>query len=675
MDWTELVKPEKIPSLAAGLVIWAWFFAWAPSRCFKAGIALEDPPIFLKLPPFKWFQRLALLGVIFIALQLDLGKTISEIAPDRLIGPAVAALLSIILLFALPEMTAHGRIQREESPGEWKTPMLVLFRWIWLGLMLLLALPGVEEFFGGVSPAVGAGLAVAGALIFLLWWGLPGMAVARLAEDDDPLAISILSTVRWIGLPAWLRFKIQSGSGGKVSAKSGEQKLCPTCMRPIDAIDAYESLKFDACPHCTELIPPVFNIEDYIKHYADRIKELSDAKASGRKASRPGKHENDIVQRIMRAMLTMAVRDRATDLHLVAEGQSFMVRGRTDGILYTMLDLPEELMRPMISSIKVQCNMDIAERRKPQDGSFKTTTDDKKLDVRVNTSPSPNGETASLRLLYRQEVLGSLDKLGMSRRNHRILKEYITRPHGMILVTGPTGSGKSTTLYNALGAIADGKRNIITLEDPIEFKIDGLNQMQVDASKNFGFASGLRSILRQDPDVIMVGEVRDSETAKMAIDAAMTGHLVFTTLHTIDTTTSIGRLFDLGVDPHRHAEALLLIIAQRLVRLNCRHCLETYEVTSEQFDAMGLAGGPEKMLLKRGIGCPRCHETGYYEREGIYEILTPDDQLRTLICAKSAPAEIRREARRQGMRTLLEDGLTKAILGRTTIDEVMRVTN
>ena len=671
-----------IEALVTAVVFWAWFFILAPARAFKTGIELEDPPIFFKMSAFKGLRFLALIAVLGAGFlfkddfaQLKLIDSLQD--PKKIPGLILGALLCLLLLWGLPEMTARGRVKREESPGEWRTPMLVLFRWIWLGLLLLVYLPLADATGDQYDVPLGGGLALAGAIVFVLWWGLPSMRVARIAQsDDDPHAMASLARVRWVGLPAWFQFVIQRLGRDRADAKSGTHKLCTSCMRPIDNIDAYGALRFDACPHCGEMIPPAFSLEDYIQYYATRMQEIHNAKAGGAKAKgRAPKHEDDLVQRILRAILTLAVRERTTDLHILCEDNSLLVRARTDGVLFTLAEIPELLLRPMISAIKVQCNLDISERRKPQDGSFKTLIDEKNLDVRVNTSPSSTGETASLRLLYRQEVLGSLKKLGLSHRNYRLFSEYIFRPHGMILVTGPTGSGKSTTLYNALATIANGKRNIITLEDPIEFEIDGITQMQIDAGKGFDFVSGLRSILRQDPDVIMVGEIRDDETAKMAIDAAMTGHLVFSTLHTIDTSTTVSRLLDLGVDPQRHADALLMLVAQRLVRITCDLCRQDYELTRAELEELGLPGAPERLILKRGTGCPRCHETGYYGREGIYEIMTPDEKLRRMIIDQAAPMDIRVEARRGGMRTLMEDGLSKALIGRTTIDEVLRVTH
>ncbi|MEN6626648.1 MAG: GspE/PulE family protein [Candidatus Sumerlaeia bacterium] len=683
--------PTQIQGVILGVVIWCWFFLLTPERALRAGIVLQDPPLYFRMAGFKLLRMLAFFGCaamgFFLPLEYDLmNLDAPTIASDTFQGvypgPLLAIGLTLLLLFIIPTAVTWTRQRRDDHPGEWLTVSLVFYRWFWLGVVLL-ACVGWPALLGMGTPlneTFGLALPLIATILFFLWWALPSWAVASLAEKAEPIAIDALAGVRLWGLPKYLMFIISRSSQKKRFARGDgtSQKLCPSCMRPIDQVEFYESLDFEACPHCKEVIPPIFQITDYIEHYSQRATEIAEARQTetkGRKAREADRFEHDVIQRIMRAALTMAVRERGTDLHLVTEGGRFLLRCRTDGVLFTMLDFPDILQRSMISAVKVQCNLDISERRKPQDGSWKSIVDGKKLDVRVNTSPTPAGETASLRLLYEQRVLGSLDHLGMTSRSLRVLQEVIVRPHGLILVTGPTGSGKSTTLYNSLGTIADGKRNIITLEDPIEFKIEGLTQMQVDASKNFGFASGLRTILRQDPDVIMVGEIRDGETAKMAIDAAMTGHLVFSTLHTIDTTTTIGRLSDLGVDPHRHAEALLLLIAQRLVRLNCKECTRDYEVTAEELAVMGMDGGPAKLVLKRGEGCDICHHTGYFERSGIYELLEPDSEIRAMMGQRIAPGELRKAAREHGMRTLLEDGMVKVLLGKTTVDEILRVTS
>jgi type II secretory ATPase GspE/PulE/Tfp pilus assembly ATPase PilB-like protein len=356
------------------------------------------------------------------------------------------------------------------------------------------------------------------------------------------------------------------------------------------------------------------------------------------------------------------------------EGENFIIRCRTDGVLYTLCSYSNLMERPLISALKIMSSLDITERRKPQDGSFKIEILGQNVDIRVNTSPVPGGEMAAARLMYSRGEIGSLDRLGMSRRNERAILELIRRSSGLIAVVGPTGSGKSTTLYNCLEGISSGDRNIITLEDPIEYKIDGVSQMQINQAKGFTFATGLRSILRQDPDVIMVGEIRDGETATMAVNAAATGHLVFTTMHSPDSIGAIGRLADLGIEPQRFASSTLLILSQRLVRLNCPECSADTVMAREQLDREGLYDAPEEYYNVRvGRGCPHCRDSGYYGREGIYEFFTPDDALRTMIAEKASLPALRREARARGMRTLLEDGITKVLLGRTTLEEVLRV--
>lgn len=692
------LEPRMIESLVLAAAFWAYFFLWAPFRALKTGVKVNDPPFSLRMKAFQVVRAAALLVMLYVAYELPLQKDLRELdwaghlqrlAEGETLGPPMAILITLLILFAFPEMTSRDRIKRDEPPGEWCTPALTLFRWTWLGVVILAVthfwqqLPVLEDWLGTpleFTPSLL--LPFAGALFFLIWWGLPGAAISSEADRGSPKAAEYTSRVRWVGMPAYLYYQLVLVRQAEHQDRQGEEKYCPSCMKPIQNMELFENLQFDACPHCHEPIPPVFTIEEYIYHHTERYLWLQQArekkkKTPLRKTSRHKQEqiETDIMQRIVRATLTYALRERGTDLHLLHEGERFVIRCRTDGVLFTLLEFPQVLARTMINTIKVQCDMDITERRKPQDGSLKVRLQGTDVDVRVNTSPVPNGETASLRLLYRRQVLGSLQKLGLSPRNLRMISNALNTPHGLILVTGPTGSGKSTTLYNGLVHIANGQRNIITLEDPIEYSFDGITQMEVNPAKNFGFTSGLRTIVRQDPDVIMVGEIRDAETSKMAIDAAMTGHLVLSTLHTIDTTTTIGRLHDLGVDPERHAEALLMIVAQRLVRLNCETCIEDEELTVEDLERFGLPEAPHPFQGRRGKGCERCHETGYYDREGIYEILWADDTIRELVAAKTPTGRIRKQARKLGMRTLLEDGLTKVVLGRTTVEEVLRVTS
>ena len=686
---------EQVQALILASVLWVWIFLWAVARAIQTAEFLDEDPRLLKSKPWRVVSGLALVGFLYGAYQcplpfdltaVDYATLGGDLVGGQIKAAPVAIGLCIALLWGLPSMVVNARLKKSAPPGSWLSPTLTLFRWIWLAIIILIGVGYLQStpLLNGViddplSVDDGALIAIGGALFYLVWWGIPDAVATRRANSGSPFAATAVERIHWAGLPALLIAMVFAGEGRPKKKGSGPDRICcPHCKRPVDDPEAFDSLRFDQCPHCEAELKPFISLKDYLVHHAKRILEVlnsPDGPSKGRASSKLNKREMEVTQRFLRAMFTYAVRERGTDLHLIAESDRMHVRCRTDGVLFTILDLPEALLRTVISSIKANSGMDITERRKPQDGSFKTTVEGTKLDVRVNTSPTPTGETASLRLLYHQRVLGTLQNLGLSPRNYRLLSDAVARPHGLMLVTGPTGSGKSTTLYNMLATMADGQRNIITLEDPIEFIIEGVTQMSIAPRKGFTFASGLSTILRQDPDVIMVGEIRDSETAKMAIDASMTGHLVLSTLHTLDTLSSLGRLMDLETDLVRHAQALAMVIAQRLVRLVCTKCAEPYQMTARDFAAKGLAGVPENISLMRGKGCKHCNKTGYYEREGIYEFFQPDEKIREMIAHEISIGEIRRYVRARGMRTLLEDGLSKAFVGRTTIDEILRVTN
>jgi len=678
---------EALEAVILMFVLWLFCFFQASGRAFRVGVSLDEIPVQVKMRWFKYFSlsMLILFLVIGYLFPISSGRSLVSTNWHNVVnllismdtpGMVLFPVLVILLFFVIPHVIAQARIRDEREPGEWLTPALVYYRWVMLGLTVIACTgyySSFDLFYGVIRYPMdlfwGIMLPVCAALLYLAYWGIPGMRINSLAEEGQPRAIDSLPRIRWTGLVGYMWFVLSERKTRGMDDLV--HKLCPSCMLVVDNLQDYESLKFDQCPHCEEMIPPVFTLEDYILKYSSQIEDMG-GNTRGRKASN---FQSDLVQRMMRAIFVMALRERSTDIHLLSEEGKFLVRCRTDGVLFTMLKLPDPQQRLMINSIKAQSQMDISERRKPQDGAYKTSLDGKPIDIRVTTSPSASGETASLRLLYRGRVLGSLDRLGLRKRQFSVVKAHLQRPHGLVLVTGPTGSGKSTTLYNCLGDIADGKRNIITLEDPIEFDIDGLTQMQINPAKDFTFAGGLRSILRQDPDVIMVGEIRDKETAKMTIDAAMTGHLVFSTLHTIDTTTTIGRLSDLGVEAHRHAEAILAIISQRLIRLICKSCSTTYTITAEEMAELDLPGSPETLTLKQGQGCLDCHDSGYYDRQGIYEVLSPTSEIRRMIGEKGNPMDIRAAARKDGMRTLLEEGLIRVMLGKTTVQEILRVTS
>jgi len=327
----------------------------------------------------------------------------------------------------------------------------------------------------------------------------------------------------------------------------------------------------------------------------------------------------------------------------------------------------------VISRIKILANLDIAERRVPQDGRFNIKVESKEIDVRVSCMPTLYGENVVLRLLDVTSALLTLAQQGLPREILERYEKLIQRPHGIILVTGPTGSGKTTTLYASLDKINTVDKNIITIEDPVEYRLEGIRQTQVNPKVKLTFANGLRSILRQDPDVILVGEIRDLETAEIAIQAALTGHLVLSTLHTNDAPGAVTRLIDMGVEPFLIASSVIGILAQRLVRTICKECKEEYTPSKEALRDIGLEEG--KIKFYRGKGCPKCMNTGYRGRLGIFELLIPDEKIRRLTVAKSSREEIRKQAQVSGMGMLKEDGIRKIQEGLSTIEEVLRVTH
>ena len=384
------------------------------------------------------------------------------------------------------------------------------------------------------------------------------------------------------------------------------------------------------------------------------------------------------VIKLVNLMLSQAVRDNASDIHIEPYKDRVKIRKRVDGILYDMFNPPKHVQGKLVSRIKIMAKMDIAERRLPQDGRLEIRIADKNVDLRVSTLPTAFGERVVMRLLDKSSVLLSLQDLGMSSKDLDVFLNLIKAPHGIILVTGPTGSGKTTTLYSALSILNQSDVNIITVEDPIEYQINGISQMQVNAKIDLTFANGLRTIVRQDPDIILVGEIRDMETAEMAIQAALTGHLVFSTLHTNDAASAVTRLIDMGVEAFLVSSSVNAILAQRLVRKICQHCREPYTPSKEYLEKLGLPKEQfEDAVLYRGKGCAECLHTGYQGRLGIYELMVLTDTIRTLILTTSDAGQIKREAMSDPntpMSTLRQDGLQKVLDGVTTLEEVFRVT-
>jgi general secretion pathway protein E len=381
--------------------------------------------------------------------------------------------------------------------------------------------------------------------------------------------------------------------------------------------------------------------------------------------------------RLVNSLITQAVKEHASDIHIEPGERDIAVRFRIDGILYEKIRPPKKLLASIISRVKIQAGLNIAEKRLPQDGRIRIKIAGKDIDIRVATAPTSYGERVTMRLLDRSSVLLDLTDLGFSPDHFGQMSQLIRKSHGIILVTGPTGSGKTTTLYACLSKINRPDLNILTVEDPVEYQLAGISQTQVNPKINLTFASGLRSFLRHDPDVIMVGEIRDLETAEIAIQAALTGHLVLSTVHTNDAPGAITRMVDMGVEPFLVASSVVGILAQRLVRTLCPECKESYEASEEEIRDIGLSldmVGP-KAQFWRGRGCSACLGTGYQGRLGIYELMGPTDDIRQLILQNVDSTTIKRKAQSQGMRTLREDGARKVLAGITSSAEVLRVTS
>ncbi len=378
--------------------------------------------------------------------------------------------------------------------------------------------------------------------------------------------------------------------------------------------------------------------------------------------------------RLVNSLLSQAIRERASDIHIEPFEKDVVARFRIDGILYNILTIQKRFQASIASRVKIMSDLNIAEKRLPQDGGMRVKIGGKDVDIRVSIVPTAFGERIVLRLLYRESALLPLEEIGFSGDNLVRFNELITRPHGIILVTGPTGSGKTTTLYASLSKINSPDQNIITIEDPIEYQLKGIGQIQVNAKINLTFAAGLRSVLRQDPDVILVGEIRDSETAEIAIQAALTGHLVFSTLHTNDAAGAVTRLIDMKIEPFLISSSVMAILAQRLVRVLCKECREPYSITPAEIAELETRTAEAGATVYRAKGCEACFQTGYLGRKAIYELLLVDDELRQLIMKNADASTVKTAAVAKGMRTLRQDGAEKILQGITTVEEVVRVT-
>ncbi|MBE0503084.1 MAG: type II secretion system ATPase GspE [Desulfuromonadales bacterium] len=412
---------------------------------------------------------------------------------------------------------------------------------------------------------------------------------------------------------------------------------------------------------------------------SEGAKEMVEEIAAGDNDSRAPEPEDllDVsdeapVIRFVNSLITQGYKERASDIHIEPFESELIVRYRIDGILYEALRPPHKSHAAITSRLKIMAALNIAEKRLPQDGRFRVRIAGKDVDVRVSTLPTAFGERVVLRLLDHGSQVLQLEDIGLEADLLHQLDNMIRKSHGIFLVTGPTGSGKTTTLYAALTRLNNREKNIITVEDPIEYQLPGVGQIQVNAKIDLTFANGLRSILRQDPDIIMVGEIRDAETAEIAVQSALTGHMVFSTLHTNDAAGALTRLVEMGIEPFLAASSIVGIIAQRLVRQICPHCRESYRPSPNLLADAGLPD--DGALYYRGRGCERCMGLGYRGRSGIYELLPVDEETRELLLARKDAATIKAAAQRKGMKSLRDAGLAKAAAGETTLEEVLRVT-
>ena len=417
-----------------------------------------------------------------------------------------------------------------------------------------------------------------------------------------------------------------------------------------------------------------FNVESVTKQdiVAMRLKSSSAGESKSKK-SQSAKVADAPIVRLVDSIITGGIDARCSDIHIEPQEPDMRVRYRVDGILVEALNIPSSAQLEVISHIKILADMDISERRIPQDGHIGFEHNGKEYDLRVSTLPATGGEKIVLRVLDTTVGLEGLELIANTEENYNKLKSLISNPYGMVLLTGPTGSGKTTTLYSMMQALNTDDRNIVTIEDPVEYRLNGITQIQTQPSIGMTFAAGLKSILRQDPDIILVGEIRDNETAEIAVSAALTGHLVLSTLHTNDAVGAVSRLVSLGVPAFQVASSLLGAVAQRLVRIICPNCKKSYAPSKEEIKDITLGESAQDVKLYRGEGCSDCRNTGYRGRQGVYEIFNISPEIRRMIVDGASDDKIQQKAMEQGMKTLRLEGVSQALEGTTSLNELLRV--
>ncbi|MEI7903818.1 MAG: ATPase, T2SS/T4P/T4SS family [Candidatus Firestonebacteria bacterium] len=498
--------------------------------------------------------------------------------------------------------------------------------------------------------------------------------------DDIKVDITVLEVFTYERVKRYGVFPLRKEKGELVVAMSD-----PLDLMALDDMQLLSKLTIrpvlSAKSDISRYIEEYYAVDDDIYDLVKNIDE--DLKVESLEETGPGKglfEENELGGdrspsiKLTNFVLHEAVKSRASDIHVESYEDCVEVRFRIDGLLKSIMKLPPGIAKRLIARIKALSQMDIAETRKPQDGRSKVVIGNKKVDLRISTIPTHFGEKIVMRLLDYGEIRNTIESIGFQESELKLFKEAIKKPQGIVLVTGPTGSGKTSTIYAAINAVKNETVNIVTIEDPIEYLMGGVNQLQVNAAKDVTFAKGLRSILRQDPNVIFVGEIRDVETAEIAFKAALTGHLVFSTLHTNNAVASIMRLQDMGLDQHIIASSIICVIAQRLVRVICPHCKQAYNPAENMLEKFRVFIDKYNISeFYKGTGCERCRFMGYYGRTAIFEILKNDDSIQTMIGKKSTEKDILAEAKKGGFKTLSEAGVFKVSQGLTTLDEVERV--
>lgn len=512
-------------------------------------------------------------------------------------------------------------------------------------------------------------------------WGVPFMDVAELEVDGSVIKLVAQNVAR--------KLKVLP-----ISKKNG--KLTLAMKNPLD-IFAIDEIRMMTGVDVEPAIAPEEDIINAIgrlyrngasasEQVKDVIKEFDSADIDFTSGDH-GDDDEDIsidqlrelseeapVIKLANLIISRGVGDGASDIHIEPGKESVRIRLRVDGILHEVMQVPKKVQASLTSRFKIMAEMDIATKRTPQDGRISAVIDGRQFDFRVSTLPSVFGEKIVLRILDKSSISIGLHKLGLLPETLERFESLISRTYGIILVTGPTGSGKSTTLYSVLSKLNSGEKNILTIEDPVEYEVAGLTQVQINTRAGLTFASGLRTMLRQDPDIAMVGEIRDAETATIATEAALTGHLVLSTLHTNDAPGALTRMVDMGIEPFLIASSVIGVLAQRLVRVVCPKCKEQYQPPRDAIKRLGIdVEGDTRVTFYRGKGCDYCHGNGYKGRLGVYELMHVNDRIRDLVLQKSSAHLIREAAVETGMKSLRDDAIAKILLGQTTLEECLRV--